>query len=357
MYGWRDFDPAVVAELPRGGLRPGVNDEHGMLCPLKGHDAHWLPWREVIHPGSPQGVVRRSNGTATHGELSARFYASPTFVHDNQLENIITGQALVGRLAAAGKAESRLGHEGSEDAVSWNVFRSLQEAGMLGAAAHLLIGVQPSSEPELYMWSVQVEARPDRLTPWARLKQVRNELEPGFGQQTEPDVCLYIHGWGWVLIEAKLGSKTTLCRDEAHLARWKKHYTQEGRGAAVLNLGEVQKAKRHELPEQLMRNILFADRLRAPGEHAAVVALTRNHHQDPTNSVERLVANPTTVPLHHRTWEQLYHDLCVGEDSLDGLRFYYERKSLNLRVAFKLTAHPDSTTPPRGGRSDGKPSR
>jgi hypothetical protein len=324
MYGWQDFDPAVVVELSRSGIRSEVSDEHGMLCPLKGHDSHWLRWREVSRPGSPHEAVTRRNGTASHGDPPARFYASPTFVLDDPLDNLIVGQGLVGKLTAEGKAESRLGHERSEDAVSWNVFRSLQEAGLLGVAVNLLIGVQPASEPELYMWSVQVEAGPDRLTPWSRLEEVRDELEPGYRQQTEPDVCLYIGGWGWVLIEAKLGSKTTLCKDEAHLARWKKHYLQEGRGAAVLNLEEVQKARRSDLPEQLLRNVLFADRLRGSDEHAVVVALTR------------LVTDSTTVPLYHRTWEHIYNELCLREGSLESLRSYYERKSLNLQKAFAL---------------------
>ena len=314
-----------------------------MQCPLKGHEAHWLSWRKE-GPASRQGEVSRRLGTVSHGDPLVRFYASPTFILDDPLQNLIAGHALVGQLTAEGKAESRLGNERSEDAVSWNVFRSLQEAGLLGAAASLLIGVQPSSEPELYMWSVQVEAGPDRLTPWARLTQVRKELEPGFSQQTEPDICLHIHDWGWVFIEAKFGSKTTLCRDDEHLARWKKHYTQEGRGAHILNLGRMQKATRATLPEQLLRNVLFADRMRAPGEHAVVVALTRNGHKDPTDMVERLVADPTTVPLYHRTWEQLYHGLCLGEDSLESLRSYYERKSLNLRLAFELGPHADDNT-------------
>jgi len=54
------------------------------------------------------------------------------------------------------KSEShRLGSENSEDALSWNVFRSLEEAGLLAAVAKLMTGEDHPQKSNLYLWRVQ----------------------------------------------------------------------------------------------------------------------------------------------------------------------------------------------------------
>ena len=89
-------------------------------CPFKGHHSHRLPWR-------PGGYRK---GTEFHGVPPVSFRVSPTYVLEHASDNFIVAPELLGQLA--GKAETwRLGNENSEDALSFNVFRSLQEAGAL----------------------------------------------------------------------------------------------------------------------------------------------------------------------------------------------------------------------------------
>src|SRR4051794_32843811 len=145
--GWRDFDPDVPRAIRAGA--PAAIDNTGMACPLAGHAAHWLPWENDD----------RRKGTHPHGEPSARYRASGSYVLTDPLDNIIVGRDLIRRIIAgeAGKAETgRLGNENSEDALSWNVFRSLQEANLLRSAATALVDAPFAGPLELYLWGSRI---------------------------------------------------------------------------------------------------------------------------------------------------------------------------------------------------------
>jgi hypothetical protein len=149
--GWPAFDPDVVSNLY--ARAPDTLDKSasgGMRCPLKGHN-HRLPWNAGSY----------SEGTQSHGDPSLTFHVSPTYILEDPLENFIAGRDLVADMLNRQwkKAETfRLGHENSEDAVSWNVFRSLQEAGELKLAARVLAGIACDAEPELIVWGRRIDA-------------------------------------------------------------------------------------------------------------------------------------------------------------------------------------------------------
>jgi hypothetical protein len=178
--GWFAFDPEVVAELRHVAGAPDAP------CPFKGH-SHRIPWAQ-------EGYTK---GTVCHGDPHprVRFHVSPTYVLEERLENFIVGRELVDQLK--GKAETkRLGNENSEDALSFNVFRSLQEGGLLAEAAQLLAGVEIDGEPELIVWGNHLEVA--TVKPVPELKAALNKPEGRAGQQTEPDIILHIPGWGWI---------------------------------------------------------------------------------------------------------------------------------------------------------------
>lgn len=143
--GWPDFDDHIVGKL-RGG-DPAALDKSlggGMQCPFAGHDDR-LRWHD-------EGYTK---GTQAHGEPAVPFRVSPTYILEDPLENFIVGRDLVaGALQGTWKkAEtSRLGYENSEDALSWNVFRALQEAGQLDLAARVLTGIEITGDVELLLW-------------------------------------------------------------------------------------------------------------------------------------------------------------------------------------------------------------
>jgi hypothetical protein len=208
--GWSAFDPHRVDELRRS------TNSADAPCPFKGHDHHRLPWRA--------GGYRK--GTDFHGDPPVSFRVSPTYVLEHERDNFIVGHNLLGQLE--GKAETwRLDNENSEDALSFNVFRSLQEAGALAAAVRLLAGIDVTEEPELVVWGRRLGPASTHLVP--ELQAALAELEPWPGQKTEPDVILRVPGWGWIFIEAKLASPTTTLKNKPEkLEAWAKDYGGTG---------------------------------------------------------------------------------------------------------------------------------
>ena len=319
MYGVEDFDSAVVASLV--AHEHGAITEEGMLCPLRGH-GEWLRWR---------GGDRRS-GTEWHAVPEVSFHASPTYVLRERDANLIAGREVLAS-ALRGKAEThRLGHENSEDALSWNVFRALQEAGALRLATEALVAVQPEDEPELYLWGQRLTA--GGVQPWKRLASARAQLEPGLAQQTEPDICLHVPEWGWLFVEAKFGSPTGAARSDAYLRQWSARYRVTCGDLFVWRA--LDQAKAADVPEQLLRNAAFARHLAQGGERAIVVALVREADATPVEERFRRFCAVDSVDFRRATWESIYRLLPQDAPALSKLRAYLENKTRNLRQAFRL---------------------
>jgi len=166
--GWSAFDPERVDELRLSAKSPDAP------CPFKGHHDHRLPWRS--------GDYRQ--GTDFHGDPPVSFRVSPTYILENRRDNFILDQYLIEQLE--GKAETwRLGNENSEDALSFNVLRSLQEAGALAESVRLLVGVDVTDEPDLAVWGRWLGRASTRPVP--ELHAALTELERWPGQKTEPE--------------------------------------------------------------------------------------------------------------------------------------------------------------------------
>jgi hypothetical protein len=256
-----------------------------------------------------------------------RFHVSPTYVLEDPLDNFIVGRELVGKLT--GKAETwRLGNENSEDALSFNVFRSLQEAGRLADAARLITGVELDGEPELIVWGHRVGAT--SVEPAIELKATLVQLEGTVGQQTEPDIILRIPRWGWIFIEAKLSSPTSTYKGHhGKLKTWKQRYA----GSGLFDPAGLEAADPDTFPEQLLRNVAVAYTL-AAGEHVAVVALVRRNYGAAVADWADYVAGESII-TRSATWEQLYR-LTDRDQELADLRAYLADKSVNLRRAFDV---------------------
>jgi hypothetical protein len=309
--GWSDFDPAVAARLSRSRGEPDAP------CPLVGHD-HRIPWAQGGY----------TNGTRFHGRPSVSFRVSPTYVLEDHLENFIVGHKLIPLLT--GKAETwRLGNENSEDALSFNVFRSFQEAGLLSKAAESLVGVKLDGEPELIVWGNRLQE--SSVEPLAELKSVLDELEGAAGQQTEPDVIIHVAGWGWIFIEAKLSSPTSTYRGRPErLTSWRERYGRVG----PFDPAALAAAQAASFPEQLLRNVAVAHRL-AAGERVAVVALVRQIYMPVVRNWAGRFIVDRQIDTRAATWEQLYA-LTNRDARLADLRLYLANKSVNLRPAFSI---------------------
>jgi hypothetical protein len=244
------------------------------------------------------------------------------------LENFIVGRELVDKLT--NKAETwRLGNENSEDALSFNVFRSLQEAGLLLDASRSLTALDLDGEPELIVWGHRLGATMAQPVP--EIKAALDKLEGTVGQQTEPDVILRVPGWGWIFIEAKLTSPTSTYRGRKEkLETWNARYAK----TKLFSAAALAAAKPETFPEQLLRNVAVAHAV-AAGEHVAVIALVREVYAPKVTGWAANYIADVGVITRVATWEQLYA-LTEGQDALAGLRGYLADKSVNLRPAFAV---------------------
>lgn len=197
-YGVAALDPQVVIHPEdcdrvrcyvrgcRHFLRRPRRNKPGELCPDHGIYCHYS----------------RYGATYSYADVRRNIIASPE----------LFAQRVVGHPF---KYEShRLGSENSEDALSWNVFRSLQEAHCLAAVARLFVGEEHPEEPALYLWGIRVDD--NSFEPWNLLIAARQEFEANLPVKrplTEPDIALHLPGKYLVLIEAKFTSPNPVyCR-------------------------------------------------------------------------------------------------------------------------------------------------
>jgi len=193
-YGVDDLDPqvALVAEKPRQ-VRCYIQDcQHVLHTPTR---------------------TERGNICPDHGIRCHCSSAGATYAYADPARNIIVSarefkQQIIGHPF---KYEShRLGLERSEDTLSWNVFRSLQEAKALAPFAQQVTGETSTLEPFLYLWGIGVSI--DEFLPWDLLVAARQHFESNLPVErplTEPDIALHLPGRYLILIEAKFTSPNT----------------------------------------------------------------------------------------------------------------------------------------------------
>ena len=331
-YGWANFDQRIVHSLAAATERTDhVDWSSGMRCPLMGHDS-WLSWAE-----GKAGRARQARyGTVWVGDPPLRFHASPTYVLQQPIDNFIAGRALMGEALASTRDMAktrRLGHENSEDALTWNVFRSLQEAGELPAVIRALTGIAAAEEPALYLWGRQIELH--ETSDWPELAVARDRVEPWGGQQPEPDCCLHVPGQAWILVEAKFGSPTATKKNDAARSAWAERLIRSCPG--VFRKDVILETPPEQLPEQLLRNVAVALQVRQAREQVIVVALVRQVNASCVDVVaHRCLNDGLGVKVRLSTWEQVYSAL-PERSSLDRLRRYLEHKSFMLQPAFSIS--------------------
>jgi len=200
---------------------PNVDLRTRARCPVKGcsdqplsqlvRGRRLFPYCKIhgleLHPSSNTFVYYNGEDVESRKRARVRnFLCQQPFIDRHVLDN-------------PNKAETdRLGHENSEDALSWNVFVSLLEARRLGVALRWLLqehDVPVTEDPKLYLWGSQVDLSAGRFEPFELLGKARKNFEPDIKRfPTEPDIML-VTGSLLVCIEAKLTSGNPLSQETA----------------------------------------------------------------------------------------------------------------------------------------------
>jgi len=348
-FGHTDFDSARLDESAplkcpvRGCAATPLNIPFGKRQDSAGKSIErTLPWCPEHGIKLHSGTFVYWNGQGLEDEARLR-----NFVVKRDLAPVIA-------LRQGMKAEShRLGYEMSEDALSWNVFVSLAEAGRLRQTAELLTGRRFRSEPDLYLWGRRIDLVRGDYELYPPLLEVRNRLEPDIRTfVTEPDIMLVAPNEMIVCIEAKFGSPNRLAHDvptvagakptakDGLLARYlaPSHYARQ-------SIRSDRIGKRFH--SQLFRNVVFACEMAGelPWHVVNLVSSTqrgttetdRDSFSDPSPAVREYLHPDRQHCFTYGTWEDLHTKLIKDDPSLRELEFYLRGKSAHYLPAFKLS--------------------
>ena len=321
-YGIDDLDPKVVVD---------PNDRDRVRCYVRGCQNYV---RRPTDRDDKSGVPCPDHG------IYCRRSKTATYVYEDVCRNIIASADLFGKRMMRHPFKydfNYLGHENSEDALSWNVFRSVQEAGHLAPLAELLIGESYDEEPDLYLWGIRVSD--DSFDPWDLLVAARDHFEtnlPVDRPLTEPDIALHLAGRYLVLIEAKFTSENGWYR--RGVRQGEKSLTLEellkiysGDELRLLNTGLAQRCDR--IPYQLWRNTVFADWMSlqdSPETKPYHVNLVRDgYERESQEAFAAVLIEPHRDRFRPATWEAI-HAWLAASSRCDRLRRYMEQKTANL---------------------------
>lgn len=320
----------AIAEMPYGLQelrtdRPSLVDPHRIRC-------HIRDCQEIVTlPRGPAWKQTRDNLCPRH----QIFVHRQTYRFDETAmgwqRNFLATVRDTDRLEAIQrtKVEQRWGHENSEDALTWNVFRTFEQAGQLPQLMRVLTGARldMAGPIEVIPWGYHSGGL------WAPLQQARNYFERGKRVPTEPDVVL-LSGAGVVFVEAKFGSPNK--GGEPDIASYekdgfyKRHFT-----AARLALVPY---------AQLVRHFLFAayvaDQLSLP-QFMLANLVRRSSQQQAGNTSQHFGRDYLKDPARFRqaTWEEIYDAFLRSDDlprELELLKRYFKNKTWNLQPAFEL---------------------
>jgi hypothetical protein len=329
-YGLLDLDPVIITDPgPPLRVKCYVRDCQRMLRP---------PSRGF------KGDVCRDHGIRCH--LSG---SNPTYAYAQAERNIIASPELFTRKLRGNpnKYEThRFGNERGEDVLSWNVFRSFQEAGCLHEILRFITGLDIHEEPELYLWGLRMTD--DSLEPWPLLLRARERFESSLPVRrpgTEPDISLLAPSKALVLIEAKFTSPNT-CYIAGPRKDAQSLTLDELIGiyqAPSLQILDVEKAKATDrVHYQLWRNMVFSEymaHLESPTTQAYHANLVRAGYEHESTSEFRQLIRPEFADRFARiTWENLSVLAHLHWRKLTLLIEYMLTKTASLSPAFQLDA-------------------
>jgi len=238
----------------------------------------------------------------------------------------------------------RLGFCNSEDAVSWCVFRSFQEAKALHLIAQWVTGQEITEEPFLYLWGLS--STDNRFEPWQLLTEARRRFEiaklPVSRPLSEPDIALFLPGQLLVILEAKLLSHNPVVyRDQPRKSP--QSLTLE----ELLNLyqdpcleildQEKVLATERTWP-QLHRYLVFAEymaRLDSPNTQAFLVNLVRaGQEHESASEFSQFLRSGYADRFLRMTWETVYALSGLHWRKLSRLQEYMVTKAVGVSGGF-----------------------
>lgn len=296
----------------------------------------------------PKRGGHRGDVCPDHG---IRVHSSGTYSYNDYRRNLIVDVEYFERHIRSHPFKyecHRFGQERSEDAVTWNVFRSLQREGQLHKVVSLITSEQIAEEPRLLLWGLELGE--DGVKPWDLLIQARERFEsdlPVKRPKTEPDIALYSPGKYLVLIEAKFTSPNGIYQRDRVTKLLDLTIDQlvniyQDKSLKILNVSEAR--HRESIHYQLWRNMIFAEWM-----SACDGSTTKAYHANLVRAgFETQTCDEFLTLIHPQyqdrfeqiTWEQIY-GIAMRDRGLRRLCCYMEQKTAGLKAAFQINRRND----------------
>ncbi|MFQ6076385.1 MAG: hypothetical protein ACE5Z5_09680 [Candidatus Bathyarchaeia archaeon] len=309
MYGWDDLKKIT---------RP-TEDE--VPCPVRGCD-QWV--------NRQRGRFRRNDAflCMKHG-----IYISPsTFEYERLIDNLLTREdrdlSLLSDVLKV-KTESRMRRDNSEDAVVWNVFRTLEKKENLSG---LLYHLELASVEDIHLkyWSHFKDGK-----TWEELTLAREEFKERSKFRTEPDLILHSpKSKRLSFLEAKLGSnvKQKFKHTGPELSRRREKYGDHDLFEEVFKKSYTFESvaiegRHYELLRQWLLGNWLAKKLGAEFLH---LLLARDSQKKDGESFGKFIVQDSLRTFRVLTWNDL-HGFFSSELEEPELANYLEQKTLGYK--------------------------
>jgi hypothetical protein len=263
--------------------------------------------------------------------LKHGIYISPsTFEYPNELDNILWKEKadldLFERLKTV-KRESRIARDNSEDAVTWNVFRFLENNELLsGLLARLTSSVV--IKPEIIYWSYSQSEQ----DVWGPLQEAREEFEMRPRKGSEPDIIVKSDS-ALFFVEAKLTASNNTVFESTNPKVQKKYETSgDGWYKRVFRSNFETIAiseKKYELLRFWLIGSWIAERLQLDFCLANLVLSEREKHIEKT--FRKHIKENQRKKFARITWEDIYAHILNSNSSSkdkDAMKRYFENKTV-----------------------------
>jgi len=305
-------DPYGINELNNV---PQINDK--ICCHIKGCDTR-------VKKPSRNTPYSKDSLCSKHGI----YVHTKTYIYQDPLRNLLWHESEDTSLFAKvtkNKRDQRFGHENSEDALTWNIFRAFHREKRLHNLVDILVpNIKPLVEPLIFYW-----ASKENGALWEQFEQSSDHFNEESQRRTEPDIILFQPDGYLIFVEAKFGSTNE--RHITHLDRYReKDWFDEVFSNVPHNLYELM---RHWLLGTFVANSL--------GIPFTLVNLVRRAKEaDIEEKFWRAYCNPhSRRRFYRKEWEDIFDAVNIASLSSnvnENIKHYFNNKTLDLQPAFSL---------------------
>lgn len=271
-------------------------------------------------------------------------YISPsTWEYEEETDNLLwkdqSDLQLLSEIKVV-KRESRMDHDNSEDALTWNVFRFLEKNKKIHGFLQKEIRIPADDRiKDVIYWSY---SHCDKGL-WRMLKKGRDEFETKPSKGSEPDIIILCNK-SLIIIEAKLGAsnKTSFnTKKEKAQSQVKEKYVSAGDGwwgkvfcSNFETLTKNNGVRKYELSRFWLIGSWIASQLNL---NFYLINLTlSNKEKDIENIFKKHIKEDDLKLFKRITWEQIYNyiskeKLSAGDKNTKTITDYFKNKTLGYK--------------------------